>query len=60
MTLTTNTSFRPHFEPLQQRVLDYNDRLVNGAFISWADFDLWNAWLRVLGLGHTTHGIPGS
>ena len=38
-------------EPLQQRVLDYNDRLVNGAFISWADFDLWNAWLRVWGLG---------
>ncbi len=40
-----------HIEPLQQRVLDYNDRLVNGAFISWADFDLWNAWLRVWGLG---------
>ena len=38
-------------ESLQQRVLDYNDRLVNGAFISWADFDLWNAWLRVWGLG---------
>ncbi len=40
-----------HIEPLQQRVLDYNDRLVNGAFISWADFDLWNAWLRVWGVG---------
>ncbi len=40
-----------HIEPLQQRVLDYNDRLVNGAFIAWADFDLWNAWLRVWGLG---------
>lgn len=40
-----------HLESLQQRVLDYNDRLVNGAFISWADFDLWNAWLRVWGLG---------
>lgn len=40
-----------HIEPLQQRVLDYNDRLVNGAFISWADFDLWNAWLRVWALG---------
>jgi tetracycline 7-halogenase / FADH2 O2-dependent halogenase len=40
-----------HIERLQQRVLDYNDRLVNGAFISWADFDLWNAWLRVWGLG---------
>ncbi len=40
-----------HIEPLQQKVLDYNDDLVNGAFISWADFDLWNAWLRVWALG---------
>lgn len=29
----------------------YNDDLANCAFISWADFDLWNAWLRVFGLG---------
>src|SRR5215475_11682676 len=40
-----------HLEPLQQKVLDYNDNLVNGSFISWDDFDLWNAWLRVFGLG---------
>ena len=40
-----------HIEGLQQRVLDYNDNLVNGAYISWEDFDLWNAWLRVWGLG---------
>jgi tetracycline 7-halogenase / FADH2 O2-dependent halogenase len=40
-----------HIERLQQRVLDYNDQLVNAAFVSWADFDLWNAWLRVWGLG---------
>lgn len=40
-----------HIERLQQRVLDYNDNLVNGAFISWADFDVWNAWLRVWALG---------
>jgi tetracycline 7-halogenase / FADH2 O2-dependent halogenase len=40
-----------HIDQLQQRVLDYNDRLVNCAFISWADFDLWNAWLRVFGIG---------
>lgn len=40
-----------HLERLQQRVLDYNDRLVNCAFISWDNFDLWNAWLRVFGLG---------
>jgi len=35
----------------QQKVLNYNDDLVNCSFISWADFDLWNAWLRVFGLG---------
>src|SRR5437870_12701627 len=35
----------------QQRVLNYNDDLVNCSFISWDDFDLWNAWLRVFGLG---------
>lgn len=35
----------------QQLVLDYNDDLVNGSFVSWNDFDLWNAWLRVFGLG---------
>lgn len=42
------------FEPvnaLQRRVLDYNDRLVNGAYIAWKDFDVWNAWLRVWALG---------
>src|SRR6266513_1109986 len=40
-----------HVDEQQQRVLDYNDDLVNGSFISWTDFDLWNAWLRVFGLG---------
>ncbi len=40
-----------HVDQQQQRVLDYNDDLVNGSFISWTDFDLWNAWLRVFGLG---------
>jgi FADH2 O2-dependent halogenase len=40
-----------HVDEQQQRVLDYNDDLVNGSFISWIDFDLWNAWLRVFGLG---------
>lgn len=45
-----DAAFQPVDEQ-QQRVLDYNDDLVNGAFISWDDFDLWNAWLRVFGLG---------
>ncbi len=40
-----------HIEELHRRVLDYNDALVSNAFVSWADFDLWNAWLRVWGLG---------
>lgn len=40
-----------HVDALHRRVLDYNDRLVAGSFASWADFDLWNAWLRVWGLG---------
>jgi FADH2 O2-dependent halogenase len=40
-----------HIDAQQQLILDYNDDLVNGSFISWDDFDLWNAWLRVFGLG---------
>lgn len=40
-----------HIEPLHRRILDYNDALVSNAFASWQDFDLWNAWLRVWGLG---------
>ena len=28
-----------------------NDRLVYGAYISFRDFDLWNAWFRVWALG---------
>jgi FADH2 O2-dependent halogenase len=40
-----------HIDEQQQKVLNYNDDLVNCSFISWDDFDLWNAWLRVFGLG---------
>ena len=40
-----------HIEELHRRVLDYNDALVSNSFASWADFDLWNAWLRVWGFG---------
>jgi FADH2 O2-dependent halogenase len=43
-----------HVNVQQKRALTYNDLLVNGAFISWSDFDLWNAWLRVWALG-TVH-----
>ncbi len=40
-----------HIEKVQQRVLDFNDRLVNSSYISWADFELWNAWVRVWAIG---------
>jgi FADH2 O2-dependent halogenase len=40
-----------HIDRLQQRLLDYNDNLVNGSFIAWSDFELWNAWLRVWAMG---------
>jgi hypothetical protein len=33
-----------------QRVLNYNDNVVNGAFVCWADyFAPWKARLRVFG-----------
>lgn len=38
-------------EQLHRRVLAYNDQLVRGAYTAWADFDLWDAWLRVWALG---------
>lgn len=40
-----------HLDALQDRVLDYNDALVSRSFASWADFGLWNAWLRVWAFG---------
>ncbi|ATL66400.1 NAD(P)/FAD-dependent oxidoreductase [Nocardia terpenica] len=39
-----------HLEAMHRRVLGFNDRLVAGAFTATADFDLWNAWLRVWAL----------
>lgn len=33
-------------DKLQQRLFDYNDSLVNAAFISWVDHDLWTAVFR--------------
>ena len=42
-----------------QSVLNYNDNVVNGAFVCWADyFAPWKAWLRVFGLGNLPGGIP--
>lgn len=40
-----------YVDQLQQRQLDYNDRLVNCSYIAFADFELWNAWYRVWVIG---------
>lgn len=36
---------------LQQGLFDHNDVLVNSAFISWCDYDLWSAVFRIWGWG---------
>lgn len=38
-------------ELLQQKLLDYNDNLVNCSYISFSNFRLWDAWRRVWLLG---------
>ena len=40
-----------YVDQLQQRQLDYNDRLVNCSYIAFADFALWNAWYRIWVIG---------
>jgi tetracycline 7-halogenase / FADH2 O2-dependent halogenase len=40
-----------YLERLQQRLLDYNDRLVHCSYIAFSDFALWNAWYRVWSFG---------
>ncbi len=38
-------------EHLQQKLFDDNDTLVNCSYISFADFNLWDAWRRIWILG---------
>lgn len=38
-------------DTLNQRILDFNDRLVHGSYVSFRDFDLWRAWSKVWFLG---------
>ncbi|HCH63817.1 MAG: hypothetical protein CL927_14575 [Deltaproteobacteria bacterium] len=38
-------------QKLQDRMLAYADRLVWASYVSWRDFDLWNAWYRVWVVG---------
>lgn len=40
-----------YVDRLQQRLLDYNDRLVHCSYLAFSDFDLWNAWYRVWSYG---------
>lgn len=36
-----------YVEELEQGLLDYNDKLVNSAFIAFSNYDLWNSLLRI-------------
>ncbi|MDZ7965822.1 MAG: NAD(P)/FAD-dependent oxidoreductase [Nostoc sp. DedSLP03] len=38
-------------ESLQQKLFDYNDKLVNCSYISFANFNLWDAWRRIWIIG---------
>jgi FADH2 O2-dependent halogenase len=40
-----------HMQDLEQGLLDFNDELVANAYISFGDWNLWNAWFRVWALG---------
>ena len=46
----TNDYAFEHFKSLEKthrQLLDYTDKLVHGSYLSWRDFDVWNAWFRV-------------
>lgn len=37
----------PYIDQLQASALASNDRLVHGSYVSFSDFDMWNAWFRL-------------
>jgi FADH2 O2-dependent halogenase len=43
--------FRP-IEEWTQKHFNHFDRVVSGAYTSFADFDLWNAWFRIWVIGN--------
>jgi FADH2 O2-dependent halogenase len=47
-----------YVETWTRRLFDYYDRLVSGAYISFRDFGLWNAWHRLWMLG-SLYGAAG-
>ncbi|MBW1599700.1 NAD(P)/FAD-dependent oxidoreductase [Streptomyces sp. JJ38] len=55
-----NDDFDPeqfeYVERLQQGLIHHNDRLVNSAFISFQNYDLWNAVFRIWSYG----SLPGA
>ncbi|SNQ50009.1 Monodechloroaminopyrrolnitrin halogenase PrnC [Frankia canadensis] len=40
-----------HIDALNQTILDVNDKLVHGSYVSFRDFDLWRAWSKVWFMG---------
>ena len=44
-------------ETLTQSLIDSHDKLVNGSFIAFSNFDLWNAWYRIWALGGTFNSL---
>jgi FADH2 O2-dependent halogenase len=45
----------------QKRNVNFHDLIVAGSYISWDDFDLWNAWVRLWAMGvHDTESRLGS
>ncbi len=36
-----------YVDEINQRILDSNDKLIAGSYISFCDFDLWRAWSKV-------------
>lgn len=47
-----------YIETWTQRLYDYYDRLVSGAYVAFRDFELWNAWHRFWMLG-SLYGSAG-
>ncbi|TKA11216.1 NAD(P)/FAD-dependent oxidoreductase [Actinacidiphila oryziradicis] len=43
-------------EKLEQGLLDFNDNMVNSSFVSFENYELWNAVFRVWAYG----GVPGN
>lgn len=46
-----------HVERLTQGLIESHDKVVNVSFISFEDYDVWNAWYRVWALGGTISSL---